>query len=92
MECYTLFISYAHGFYYNGVYENMKVILDVVKEMMIEMDIPKPQKPRARDVKRSIERQDDYFHEFTDGTWIVITKQSEELVRNIIEYNIKKSK
>lgn len=80
MKCYTLFISYAHGFY------------DVVKEMMEEMDIPRQQRPKTRNVRKSIERQDDYFHEFTDGTWIVVTKQSEELVRNIIEYNIKKSK
>lgn len=84
MKLYTLFISYSFGGHYCGVYPSLKILRDVIKEMVEEMENKMSEVPSIKTIKDVLAKKDDFWHEFTDSTWIHVQEVSEQNVERII--------
>lgn len=84
MKLYTLFISYSFGGHYCGVYPSLKILRDVIKEMVEEMENKMSEVPSIKTIKDVLVKKDDFWHEFTDSTWIHVQEVSEQNVERII--------
>lgn len=82
MRLWTLFISYSFGGHYCGVYPSLEYVRQVIKEMAEDMELT-DELPTLRRIKSSIEKKDDFWHEFLDSTWIHVQEVSEQLVEQI---------
>lgn len=78
-KLWSLFISYRFGGYYCGVYPSIRDVKEVVREMSADMEISDDE------LEIMIAEKDDYWHEFSDGTWIHVQEISEQLVNHIFE-------
>lgn len=78
MKLYTLFISYSFGGHYCGVYPSLKILRDVIKEMMKDMEIKMSESPSIKHIQDALAVKDDFWHEFSDSTWIHVQETSEQ--------------
>lgn len=86
MRLFTLFISRGTvSYYYCGVYPTLKHLYDVIHEMAESEGINKDEIPKLEKIRHEVIDGDtkDYWHEFSDGTWIHIQETSEQLVQAI---------
>jgi hypothetical protein len=86
MTLYTLFISYRHGGHYCGVYPTLEIAHDVIKEMMRDMEIDKSETPKIGNIRDALVKKDDFWHEFTDSTWIHVQEVSEQNTERIVNF------
>lgn len=80
---FTLFISYRHGNHYCGVYPSLEYLRDVVKEMARDMEIRLREVPSLKKMTESLKAKDDFWHEFSDSTWISISEVAEGNIKVI---------
>lgn len=80
---FTLFISYRYGNHYCGVYPSLEVLRDVVKEMARDMDIRLSEVPPLKKMSKALKEKDDFWHEFSDSTWISISEVAEGNIKMI---------
>lgn len=85
MKLWTLFISYRFGGHYCGVYTSIETARQVIEEMAVDMEI-EDNLPSITDIESSLLEKDDFWYEFSDGTWIHIQEVSEGLVVEIRNY------
>jgi hypothetical protein len=83
LRLFTLFISYRFGGHYCGVYPSLEHLYGVIEEMVEDMEIDKKEIPDIRSIESALEGNDDYWHEFSDSTWIHVQETSEQLVKLI---------
>ena len=85
MRLFTLFISYRSGMHYCGVYTTLEYLYNVILEMTEESDeIDSSEIPKLSEIYTGINGySEDFFCEFSDGTWIHIQETSERLVEII---------
>lgn len=84
LRLFSLFISYRSGGHYCGVYPSLEYLYEVIKEMVQDMEIDESETPPLNDLKEALERNDDYWHEFSDTTWIQVQETSPQLVELIV--------
>lgn len=85
-KLYTLFISYKSGGHYCGVYPTLKIARDVIKEMLSDCEI-KDKCPTIKDISEKIDKGDDFWYGFNDGTcdftWVHVQEVGEQNVERI---------
>jgi len=84
MRLFTLFISYSFGGHYCGVYPSLEDVSKVIEEMMADMEID-DEVTDLKEIAEKLNENDDFWHEFSDRTWIHVQEVSEQLVNQIKE-------
>jgi hypothetical protein len=76
---YTLFISYAFGGHYCGVYPSVEDATNAIKELLQDLKIDDP----VPNVMQHLSNHDDLWTDFSDGTWIHLQEVSPYLIQTI---------
>ncbi|MEM7827730.1 MAG: hypothetical protein QW561_00165 [Candidatus Aenigmatarchaeota archaeon] len=83
MRAYSLFISYRWGGHYCAIHPTLGDIKQAIRELLecIELDDPVPSiKQIMAKLKGCTE---DFWHEFSDGTWIHVQELNPVLVERV---------
>lgn len=73
---YTFFISYRWGTHYCAIYPDLKSVRQAIK-YLLEYIESSDRVPTIRSMKAAIKSHDDFWTEFSDGTWIHVQPLSE---------------
>ncbi|MCK4339655.1 MAG: hypothetical protein KAW87_06690 [Candidatus Cloacimonetes bacterium] len=73
-----LFISYRSGNHYIGIYPTIDITHVVVKELIEDLELL-DKFITISQLRKQLDTRDDYWHEFSDGTWITIQPIAEGL-------------
>jgi hypothetical protein len=86
MRLFTLFIKYQSGAHYYGVYPTLKYLYKVLGEMAGDGTLDAAEIPELSSICNEInDKIHDFYHEFSNGTWIHVQEISRHLVGVIIE-------
>lgn len=87
MRLFTLFISYANGGHYCGVYPSLEYLHGPIHEMAEDERIDKSEIPDLKDIQASVtgNNSEDFWHVFSNGAWIHVQETSEQLVEVILD-------
>ena len=87
MRLFTLFINDGSGNHYCGVYPTLEYLYDVIREFMAENEISKDEIPELEKIRHAVVdgNSEDFWHEYSDGTWIHVQETSEGLVEVILD-------
>ena len=68
---YLLFIKFNSGLMHNSVYGALDEVSESVMQLVEDeaLNARKERVPSVCRLKRHLERRDDYFGEFSNGTW-----------------------
>ena len=68
---YLLFINFSSGLMHNSIYNELDDVYESLVQLMQEerLVIKREKIPRVNKVKRHLEKHDDYFKQFSNGTW-----------------------
>ena len=74
---YFLFVKFNSGLMHNAFYKNLRDILESVKQLIADEKLDKEAKklPSIYNLKKSLNRNDDYFWQLSNGTWLHIQPQ-----------------
>lgn len=84
MKLFTLFVAYDFGGHYNTVHTSLEGIVDVIHEIAKELPID-DELPKEEHIQKFLDEDEEYYREFSDGTWIHIQELSEKSTSEIIE-------
>lgn len=86
MRLFTLFISYVTGGHYCGVYPSLEYLHGVIHEMAEDEKIDKSEIPDLNIIQANVtsNNSEDFWHVFSNGTWIHVQETSEQLVGAIL--------
>lgn len=83
MKAYSLFISYNEGGHYCAIHPTLGDIKQAIKELLESIDVKDPV-PAIKQIKTGLGgRTEDFWHKFTDGTWIHVQELNPVLVERV---------
>lgn len=74
---YLLFVKFDSGLMHNTFHDQLRDVLESVKQLMIDekLDNEVKELPNICDLKKHLNRNDDYFWQLSNGTWFHIQPQ-----------------
>lgn len=68
---YLLFINFNSGLRHNNVYDTLNDVNESIIQLAQEegLKVKKEKIPNSVSVKKYLEKNDDYFGQFSNGTW-----------------------
>jgi hypothetical protein len=68
---YLLFINFNSGLMHNNIYNDLDDVYESLMQLVQEekLIIKREEIPRTNEIKRHLEKYDDYFKQFSNGTW-----------------------
>lgn len=85
---YLLFISFNNGLKHNAVYENPVILHESINQLIEEekLILKKEKIPSFSELEDHFRKEEDFYHELSNGTWFHIHELSE---RNYIRDEIR---
>lgn len=74
---YLLFVKFDSGLMHNTFHNKLSDVLESVKQLIIDEKLDNEVKklPNVSDLKKRLNRNDDYFWKLSNGTWFHIQPQ-----------------
>ena len=68
---YLLFINFNSGLMHNSIYNNLNDVYESLAQLVQEENlvIKREKIPKTNEVKKHFKKYDDYFKQFSNGTW-----------------------
>jgi len=79
---YLLFVNFNNGLMHNAVYEKLEDVLESVEQLVRDegLDVESEKLLNIARLKESLNENDDYFEQLSNGTWYHIQP------KNIFEF------
>ncbi len=75
---YFLFVKFNSGLMHNAFHYKLRDVLESVEQLVVDekLDNEIKELPNVRDLKKHLNKSDDYFWQLSNGTWFHIQPQN----------------